>query len=198
MWHVGSQFPDQELNPYHLQRKRRVLTTGPPGKSGSGVYCWDGNIWPGWKTSVSTIIGLLMERRCEWFPRNRVNHLWLLLTVIVGDHFSSFLQMLWLAVNNSTQQLSFYRLSWIDRTYIFQKILILEDLGSLAEFCLFIDEENEAQGRYPTFYIGFFLLQNEVWISGLLAPGSIFFFPYHRTSFAYQSHLLTTGRSDQF
>ena len=54
-------------------------------------------------------------------------------------------------VNNSTQQLSFYRFSWIDRTYIFQKILILEDLGSLAELCLFINEENESQGRYTTF-----------------------------------------------
>lgn len=31
--HAGSQFPDQRSNPYPLQWKRRVLTTGPPGKS---------------------------------------------------------------------------------------------------------------------------------------------------------------------
>ena len=38
MWHVGSQFPDKESNPYHLQWKHRVLATGPPGKPGSGVF----------------------------------------------------------------------------------------------------------------------------------------------------------------
>ena len=33
MWYAGSQFPDQGLNLCPLQWKRRVLTTGPPGKS---------------------------------------------------------------------------------------------------------------------------------------------------------------------
>ena len=33
VWHVGSYFPDQGLNPHPLHWKRRVLTTGPPGKS---------------------------------------------------------------------------------------------------------------------------------------------------------------------
>ena len=32
-WHAGSQFPHQGSNPCPLQWKRRVLTTGPPGKS---------------------------------------------------------------------------------------------------------------------------------------------------------------------
>ena len=32
-WLVGSQFPDQELNPWPLKRKLGVLTTGPPGKT---------------------------------------------------------------------------------------------------------------------------------------------------------------------
>ena len=32
-WHVGSQFPDQGSNPRLLQWERRVLITGPPGKS---------------------------------------------------------------------------------------------------------------------------------------------------------------------
>ena len=35
--HVGSQFPDQGSNPHCLHWKRRVLTTGPPGKSLSSV-----------------------------------------------------------------------------------------------------------------------------------------------------------------
>ena len=32
-WHVGSQFPDQGLNPRPLKWKHGVLTTGPPGMS---------------------------------------------------------------------------------------------------------------------------------------------------------------------
>ena len=32
-WHTGSYFPDQGWNPCPLQRKLKVLTTGPPGKS---------------------------------------------------------------------------------------------------------------------------------------------------------------------
>ena len=31
--HVGSQFPNQGLNPYPLQGKQEILTTGLPGKS---------------------------------------------------------------------------------------------------------------------------------------------------------------------
>ena len=36
--HVGSQFPDQGLNLCPLQWKCGVLTTGPPGKSLTGVF----------------------------------------------------------------------------------------------------------------------------------------------------------------
>ena len=35
---VGSQLPDQGLNPGPWQRTRRVLTTGPPGKSPIGIF----------------------------------------------------------------------------------------------------------------------------------------------------------------
>ena len=38
VWHVGCQFPDQGLNPYPLQWKCRVLTTGPPGNSLNVLY----------------------------------------------------------------------------------------------------------------------------------------------------------------
>ena len=34
VWHAESWFPDQGLNLCPLQWKRRVSTTGPPGKSG--------------------------------------------------------------------------------------------------------------------------------------------------------------------
>ena len=36
---VGSQIPNQEWNPCPLQRKHRVLTTGPPGKSNK-IHVW--------------------------------------------------------------------------------------------------------------------------------------------------------------
>ena len=39
--HVGSQFPNQGSNPHPLQWKRRVPTTGPPGKS-PGIFILNG------------------------------------------------------------------------------------------------------------------------------------------------------------
>ena len=33
VWHVGSSFPNQGSNPFPLHWERRVLTSGPPGKS---------------------------------------------------------------------------------------------------------------------------------------------------------------------
>ena len=40
MWHVGSYFPDQGLNPCPLQWRSRVLTTGLPGRTlGDQILC---------------------------------------------------------------------------------------------------------------------------------------------------------------
>ena len=40
VWHVGSYFPDQGLNPRPLHWKHGVLTTGPPGKSQTPLIQW--------------------------------------------------------------------------------------------------------------------------------------------------------------
>lgn len=105
----------------------------------------------------AAITGLLMERQCDKFLRNRMNHLccccycchcWSFFflstgAVISWSDFCSVTQL------SSCPFIESYRLvELID----FKKYSnIREDLRShLAELCLFIDEENEARGKYVT------------------------------------------------
>ena len=99
--HTGSLFPDQGSNPCPLQWKFRVLTTGPPGKSGvvesspnPGRYVvWDGHESDRWSLTGhwlhrrgvpgSTSLGLSpLARRWHLIPRadvitERVNKGWM-------------------------------------------------------------------------------------------------------------------------
>ena len=60
--HVGSQFPDQGLNPRPLQWKRRVLTTGPPGKSLIQLYIYISVPFQGTSTQQPSSLALRRPR----------------------------------------------------------------------------------------------------------------------------------------